>query len=163
MKALLRSSLVLVLAAGLLAGCERPPVDSVQRGFRGTGMVGVYNPRTVAMQVPNNQPPAPQGPSAGPNPGGPTAGQVSPLLVSGLTTWSSVSAGEAHSAATRANGTMWAWGQNAYGQLGDGTTDSRTSPVQVGSATTWSSVSAGDRHTVATRTDGTLWAWGGNA
>ncbi len=63
MKALLRSSLVLVLAAGLLAGCERPPVDSVQRGFRGTAMVGVYNPRTVAMQVPNNQPPAPQGPS----------------------------------------------------------------------------------------------------
>jgi photosynthetic reaction center cytochrome c subunit len=76
MKALLRTSLVLVLAAGLLAGCERPPVDSVQRGFRGTAMVGVYNPRTVALQVPNNQPPAPQGPAAGPNAGGPTAGQV---------------------------------------------------------------------------------------
>jgi photosynthetic reaction center cytochrome c subunit len=45
------------LAAVLLAGCERPPVDSVQSGFRGTGMVQVYNPRTLAEQIPANQPP----------------------------------------------------------------------------------------------------------
>ncbi len=58
----------------LLAGCERPPVDPVQRGYRGTGMEVVYNPRTVAAQVPLNQPPAPPGPAA-PNEG-PKAGQV---------------------------------------------------------------------------------------
>ena len=75
MKATLRISLVLALAAGLLAGCERPPVESVQRGYRGTAMVGVYNPRTVALQEQNNQPPAAQPPAAA-IPGGPTAGQV---------------------------------------------------------------------------------------
>lgn len=50
-----------LLAAGLcltlLAGCERPPPDSVQRGFRGTGMVQVYNPRLLAEQAPANVPP----------------------------------------------------------------------------------------------------------
>jgi photosynthetic reaction center cytochrome c subunit len=55
----------------LLAGCERPPMDSVQHGYRGTGMVQVYNPRTVAKQMPLNAlpealPPAPaDGPKAG--------------------------------------------------------------------------------------------------
>jgi photosynthetic reaction center cytochrome c subunit len=55
----------------LLAGCERPPVDSVQHGYRGTGMVQVYNPRTVEKQMPLNVvpealPPVPaDGPKAG--------------------------------------------------------------------------------------------------
>jgi photosynthetic reaction center cytochrome c subunit len=47
------------LACGLLAGCERPPVDTVQHGFRGTGMEEVYNPRILAAQVPLNTPPPP--------------------------------------------------------------------------------------------------------
>lgn len=58
----------------LLAGCERPPMEPVQTGYRGTGMEVVYNPRTVAQQVPLNQPPAPAGPLA-PNEG-PKASQV---------------------------------------------------------------------------------------
>jgi photosynthetic reaction center cytochrome c subunit len=46
-------------AAALLAGCERPPVNTVQRGFRGTGMEQVYNPRAVADQAAlNTVPPA---------------------------------------------------------------------------------------------------------
>lgn len=51
-----------------LSACERPPVDSVQRGYRGTGMVQVYNPRTVEAQIPNNQPTAatPAAADAGP-------------------------------------------------------------------------------------------------
>ena len=52
----------------LLAACERPPVDSVQRGFRGTGMEVVYNPRTVQAAIPSNQPPAAPDP-VGPNEG----------------------------------------------------------------------------------------------
>ncbi len=44
-------------AVVLLAGCERPPMDAVQRGYRGNGMEVVYNPRTVAEQIPANQPP----------------------------------------------------------------------------------------------------------
>ncbi|MFN9807727.1 MAG: photosynthetic reaction center cytochrome PufC [Betaproteobacteria bacterium] len=62
------------LAAGLLlAGCERPPIDSVQHGYRGTGMVQVYNPRTVAEQIPNNV--APEALPAVPA-DGPKAGEV---------------------------------------------------------------------------------------
>jgi photosynthetic reaction center cytochrome c subunit len=54
---MIRSVLLVAAAATLLAACERPPVDVVQRGYRGTGMQQVYNPRTVAEQVPANQPP----------------------------------------------------------------------------------------------------------
>ena len=60
-------------AAVLLAGCERPPVDTVQRGYRGTGMEQVYNPRTVAAQAAVNAMPVdtPMVP-----PGGPPASTV---------------------------------------------------------------------------------------
>ena len=61
----------------------------------------------------------------------------------------------------KADGTLWAWGYNGYGQLGDGTTSQQNSPVQVG--TGFASVAAGDCHTLAVKTDGTLWAWGVNA
>ncbi|MEJ8851013.1 photosynthetic reaction center cytochrome PufC [Variovorax rhizosphaerae] len=57
----------------LLAGCERPPVDSVQRGFRGTGMEQVYNPRLLASNAPLNAVPADTPPAS---PDGPKAGQV---------------------------------------------------------------------------------------
>jgi photosynthetic reaction center cytochrome c subunit len=72
----LRTASVAALAGSLLllAGCERPPVEPVQKGFRGTGMEVVYNPRTVAELLPLNQPPAPPGPVL-PNEG-PKAGQV---------------------------------------------------------------------------------------
>lgn len=60
--------LIAALAGVVLAGCERPPVDSVQRGWRGSGMLQVYNPRTVADQIPGNQVPAalPAAPAEGP-------------------------------------------------------------------------------------------------
>ena len=53
MKALV--SATLLGAAALLGGCERPPVDTVQRGFRGTGMEQVYNPRQMAGQADINK------------------------------------------------------------------------------------------------------------
>ena len=63
----------LALGCSLLAGCERPPVDTVQRGFRGTGMEQVYNPRLLAEQAANNQAPAPLEAAS---PDGPKASQV---------------------------------------------------------------------------------------
>ena len=54
---MLSPAALLLAAVALLSGCERPPIDSVQSGYRGTGMVQVYNPRTVAEQIPLNQPP----------------------------------------------------------------------------------------------------------
>jgi alpha-tubulin suppressor-like RCC1 family protein len=87
----------------------------------------------------------------------------SPGQVGTGTTWSSVAAGGGHTIAKRSDGTLWAWGQNYYGQLGDGTTEIRSSPSQVGTGTTWSSVAVGGAHTVGIKSDGTLWAWGYNS
>ncbi len=76
--------------------------------------------------------------------------------------WSVLSAGVVHTVALKTDGTLWAWGWNCYGQLGDGTTTDRHSPVQTGSDTDWADISAGAVHTVALKTDGTLWTWGYN-
>lgn len=63
-----RIGLLALLAATTLAGCERPPVEAVQRGYRGTGMEVVVNPRTAAEKVAENQAPkaSPQLPGTGP-------------------------------------------------------------------------------------------------
>jgi len=71
---LLRAMTLAVVGLSLfVAGCERPPPETVQRGYRGLGMVEVFNPRTVAAQVEANQVPAPL-PAA--SPGGPAASAV---------------------------------------------------------------------------------------
>ena len=71
--------------------------------------------------------------------------------------------GNLHVIGIKFDGTLWAWGYNANGQLGDGTTTQRTSPVQIGSDTNWASVAVGSNHSVAIKSTGTLWAWGNNA
>lgn len=74
-----------------------------------------------------------------------------------------VSAGEAHSVALEGGGTMWGWGDNTYGQLGDGTTTSSTAPVTVTALSSVTSISAGGYHTLALDQDGRVWGWGNNA
>jgi alpha-tubulin suppressor-like RCC1 family protein len=76
--------------------------------------------------------------------------------------WQSVAAGRQHTVAVRTDGTLWAWGSNFDGQLGDGTTTNRHFPIQVGTNTNWQSVAAGHYHSLGLRKDGTLWAWGKN-
>jgi alpha-tubulin suppressor-like RCC1 family protein len=76
--------------------------------------------------------------------------------------WQSVSAGEDHTVAIKTDGTLWAWGENGAGQLGDGTNINRNTPMQIGTDNNWQSISAGWHHTIAIKTDGTLWAWGAN-
>ena len=60
------------------------------------------------------------------------------------------------------DGSLWAWGENEHGALGDGTTDDHWSPHQVGSEYDWIDLEAGGHHTVAIKSDETLWAWGYN-
>ncbi len=62
------AALAIPLVALLLAGCERPPVDTVQRGYRGTGMEEIYNPRVLATQAALNADPVdtPMVPPGGP-------------------------------------------------------------------------------------------------
>ena len=73
-----------------------------------------------------------------------------------------VAAGGYHSLALKADGTVWAWGWNAFGQLGDGTVTSRTRPMQVTGLPPIASIAAGTYHSLAVGQDGRVWAWGWN-
>ena len=93
---------------------------------------------------------------------------TTPIQVSGLTNVKSVSAGEEHTVALKNNGTVWAWGSNEFGQLGDGEVVPQLPiiynpiPVQVVDLINVETVSAGENHNIALKTDGTVWAWGYN-
>ena len=71
--------------------------------------------------------------------------------------------GVAHTIAIKTDGTLWGWGNNSSGQLGNGTQTSVTTPVQIGTDTDWSYVKAIDNRTYAVKTDGTLYVCGSNA
>ena len=83
-----------------------------------------------------------------------------PVLASG-DTGATVSAGSKHTMVIKTDGSLWAWGKNSNGELGDGTTENRVTPVKVMDGV--SSVSAGNLYTMAIKTDGSLWAWGKNS
>ena len=72
-----------------------------------------------------------------------------------------MSASTSHTIATKNDGSLWAWGYNSYGQLGDGTTTNKTTPVKIMDNVV--STSAGLYHSLAIKNDGSLWAWGLNA
>lgn len=63
--------------------------------------------------------------------------------------------------AIKTNNTLWAWGDNTYGQLGQNDTDSRSSPVQIGSDIDWKTISVGAYFgSYAIKENGSLWVWG---
>jgi alpha-tubulin suppressor-like RCC1 family protein len=88
----------------------------------------------------------------------------SPVSVVGnLTDWVQVKSGGYHNLGLRANGSLWAWGGNSFGELGTGDTVSRSSPVSViGGFTDWVDISA-SYHSLGIRANGSLWAWGDNS
>ena len=73
-----------------------------------------------------------------------------------------LAAGESHSLQVQTDGTVWAWGYNNYGQLGDGTNTSRTVSTQVKEIQGIVAVAAGKNYSIALKNDGTVWAWGYN-
>lgn len=86
-----------------------------------------------------------------------------------------LSSGHAHSLALKKDGTVWAWGDNEIGQLGDGTTEQRTTPVPICESgatdctvesqnilTDVIAIAGGAWHSIALKSDGTVWAWGLN-
>lgn len=102
---------------------------------------------------------------------GTTTNRSSPVtIVGGITNWKFVSCGCDSMAAITEDGTLWTWGSNNVGQLGDGTTTNRSSPVTTaGGGTTWAEVSilneVGTTNTFVTaiKTNGALWLWGTNS
>ena len=96
-----------------------------------------------------------------------TTDKSSPVIIgTSSDDWAMVAAGTGHFMGIKADGTLWACGSNAAGQLGMGDTTDRSSMVQVGALTDWAWVTAaGDAttgFTCAIKTDGTLWTWGDN-
>lgn len=88
--------------------------------------------------------------------------QLTPIQLDTAADWASVSAGGSHTIAVRTDGSLWAWGDNKLGQLGDGSNSPKKTPVQVGTASDWVSLAAGAQHSAAIKTDGSLWTWGDN-
>ena len=94
----------------------------------------------------------------------------SPVQIGSLTDWSDgiqsyennsrISVGTNLSLAIKSDGTMWSWGTNAGGQLGNGNTTSYSSPIQIGAGTDWNICQAGSSSGSAIDNDGKLYAWG---
>jgi len=85
-----------------------------------------------------------------------------PNQVGDLSIWAAIDVGGYHNIAIKKDGTLWAWGNNGYGQLGLGTTVDEYTPKRIGNSSNWVKTSAGANHTHAIQTDGSLWGWGYN-
>ena len=87
-----------------------------------------------------------------------------PILVSSTGNWWRVAAGGYHSLAVRLDGTLWSWGDNTYGQLGNGSLNLpvNSTVTQIGTASNWVAVAAGEYASMAVQANGSLWVWGRN-
>ncbi|WP_224367505.1 RCC1 domain-containing protein [Hyalangium versicolor] len=88
---------------------------------------------------------------------------VAAALVTSSTVTKALSAGNSHSLALRTDGSVWAWGLNSDGQLGNGTQTLANVPVRVPGLPAILAISAGRSHSLALGVDGTVWAWGQNS
>jgi alpha-tubulin suppressor-like RCC1 family protein len=95
----------------------------------------------------------------------PPFGVATAAPVSGLTSVTAIASGYGHSLALNSDGTVWAWGKDSNGQLGDGNIYpnppfSVAIPVQVIGLATVTAIAGGQDHSLALKSDGTVWAWG---
>src|SRR5438477_324745 len=91
-----------------------------------------------------------------------TVNQSVAAQVSGLTGVVAIAGGGLHSWARESDGTVWAWGNNQEGELGNGSNANSNVPVQVSGLTGAVAIAGGGLHSLALKSDGTVWAWGYN-
>src|SRR5512145_944638 len=85
---------------------------------------------------------------------------AAPVRVLELSSVIQISAGEGHTCAVKSDGTVYCWGGNSVGELGDGSTTSRRVPVAVSDLSDVVNLSAGPRRTCAVKRDGSVYCWG---
>ncbi|MFP9098040.1 T9SS type A sorting domain-containing protein [Flavobacterium sp. RHBU_24] len=85
-----------------------------------------------------------------------------PVQIGTANDWSQISSGPFHVLAIKEDGTLWAWGSNAFSALGNGTGQNSLTPIQIGVENDWKQVSAGYGYSIALKNNGTRWAWGAN-
>lgn len=85
---------------------------------------------------------------------------LEPVQLPTTATWTAIAAGSMHTLAIRSDGTLWAWGANYYGEVGDGTFTTRSVPAQIDAGSDWIFVAAGLTSSFGIRSDGSLWGWG---
>lgn len=85
-----------------------------------------------------------------------------PAQVGSLSAIKAVVAGDRHCLAVEEDGTVWAWGNNWHGQLGDGTKNHSSAAREVRGLADVTAIAAGMGHSLALKKDGTVWAWGYN-
>ncbi len=90
------------------------------------------------------------------------AGKKVPVQIGTDTNWLMVAARVFRATALKSDGSLWAWGWNIYGELGDRSYEPRNAPVRIGKEKDWTAVCVGNNHTLAIKRDGSLWTWGEN-
>ncbi|MBF0380124.1 MAG: hypothetical protein HQL69_03845 [Magnetococcales bacterium] len=94
---------------------------------------------------------------------GDTANRSSPVQVGSLTDWANVKISSAgHTLALKTDGTLWAWGYNNHGQLGNSSTAHTSSPIQIGTETNWTDIGVTKSGSLAINSAGNVFAWGLN-
>ncbi|MFQ5559184.1 MAG: Ig-like domain-containing protein [Nitrospinota bacterium] len=99
---------------------------------------------------------------------GSTQSSLVPVRVGQENDWKDIWAGgdwwdsQNRTGAVKSDGSLWAWGANSFGQLGNGNTSKSKVPVRIGTGSEWSLVAAGDTHSVGIKSDQTVWTWGNN-
>lgn len=89
--------------------------------------------------------------------------QATPIQVPNVTDVKAVAGGDGFSLALKKDGTVWAWGGNSDGRLGDGTKSYISGPVQVAGLENVTAIASQWAHSFALKADGTVWGWGNNA
>jgi alpha-tubulin suppressor-like RCC1 family protein len=87
---------------------------------------------------------------------------TSPVSASGLTGITAIAGGEFHSLALKNDGTVWAWGANGRGQLGNGSTNESSVAVKASGLSGIIAIAAAGENSIALKSDGSVWTWGDN-